>query len=136
LVVVRILIVDDYPDVRRQLRFIIEAVDEWEIAGEAASGTEAVEQHGLIQPHVTIMDFNMPKLNGLEAARLILQRDPDAQILLLTIFTSPELARQARKNGIRGFCSKQQMHCIIEAIEALLKGEVYFPEWLADSATA
>jgi DNA-binding NarL/FixJ family response regulator len=130
----RIFIVDDHHHVRLQLRHLLESVTEWEVCGEAVNGWEAVEKHPSFQPHVTVMDFNMPVLNGLEAARLILQQCPDAAILLVTAFTSSELALQARIHGIKGYCSKSQTHCIMQAIASLLRGESYFPQWLSASA--
>jgi DNA-binding NarL/FixJ family response regulator len=130
----RILIVDDHDQYRAQLRSLIEAEAEWEICGEAADGKEAVEKHSSIQPHVTVMDFNMPRLNGLDASCAILRKCPDAPILLLTIFFSSQLAIQAKKRGIKGFCSKVQIECITAAIKALLRGESYFPESFAASA--
>jgi DNA-binding NarL/FixJ family response regulator len=132
--VARIFIVDDHHHIRLQLRHLLESVTAWEVCGEAVNGREAVDKHFSMQPHVTVMDFNMPVLNGLDAARLILQQCPDAAILLLTVFTSSELAHQARRHGIKAFCCKSQIHCIVAAIESLLRGESYFPQWLIASA--
>jgi DNA-binding NarL/FixJ family response regulator len=131
---IRILIVDDHGHYRAQLRTLLESEPEWEICGEAADGKEAIEKHSAIQPHVTVMDFNMPKLNGLDASRAILQKWPDAPILMLTVFASSQLTFQAKKHGIKGFCSKVQIDCILAAIKALLRGESYFPESFAASA--
>jgi DNA-binding NarL/FixJ family response regulator len=130
----RILIVDDHHHYRAQLRQLIESEADWEICGEAADGKEAIEKHSSIQPHVTVMDFNMPRLNGLDASRAILQKFPEAPILLLTIFASSQLTILAKKHGIKGFCSKVQIDCITAAIKALLRGESYFPESFAASA--
>jgi two-component system response regulator DegU len=130
----RILIVDDHHPFRVHLRGLLESIEEWEVCAEAENGKEAVEKHAAVQPHVTVMDFNMPVLNGLEASRAILQKYPDAPILLLTIFTSTQLVTQAKKHGIKGFCSKVQIECITEALKALLRGESYFPESFAASA--
>jgi two-component system response regulator DegU len=130
----RILIVDDHQYFRIHLRNLLESIEEWEVCAEAENGKEAVEKHSWAQPHVTVMDFNMPVLNGLEASRAILRKCPDAPILLLTIFTSTQLATQAKKHGIKGFCSKVQIDCITEAIKALLRGESYFPDSFAASA--
>ena len=131
---VRILIVDDHSPFRVQLKRLLESVEEWQVSGEAENGWEAIERHNSIQPHVTVMDFNMPQLNGLHASRAILRKCPDAAILMLTVFASSELAVQVRKEGIKGLCSKTQIACITLAIESLLKGESYFPESFAASA--
>ena len=70
----------------------------------------------------------MPDINGLMASREILRKHPQAAILLLTVFASQQLAVQAKREGIKGFCSKTQIKCITDAIQTLLRGETYFPE--------
>jgi DNA-binding NarL/FixJ family response regulator len=130
----RIFIVDDHLHFRAHLRSLLEAELEWEICGEAEDGKEAVEKHSFCQPHVTVMDFNMPQLNGLDASRAILRKCPSAPILLLTVFASSQLVIQAKREGIKGFCSKVQVDCITEAIRALLRGDSYFPETFAAAA--
>ena len=76
----------------------------------------------------------MPELNGLLASREILRKCPAASILLLTVFASPQLAIRAKREGIKGFCSKTQVDCITLAIQSLLRGETYFPESFAAQA--
>jgi len=131
---IRILIVDDHHQFRARLRSLIESIEDWEVCAEAQNGVEAVEKHWYIQPHVTVMDFNMPDLNGLLASREILRKSPDATILLLTVFASPQLAIRAKREGIKGFCSKIEVDSIPVAIQALLRGETYFPESFAAQA--
>jgi DNA-binding NarL/FixJ family response regulator len=131
---VRIFIVDDHHHFRAQLRTLLESEREWHVCGEAENGREAIEKHFSIQPHVTVMDFHMPELNGLHAARAILRKCPDAPILLLTVFASAQLAVQAKRVGIKGCCSKTQVNCITLAIHSLLRGETYFPESFGASA--
>jgi DNA-binding NarL/FixJ family response regulator len=130
----RILIVDDHHHFRVHLRNLLESVEEWEVCAEAENGKEAVEKHSSAQPHVTVVDFNMPVLNGLDASRAILRKCTDAPILLLTVFASSQLATQAKRHGIKGFCSKMQIDCITAAIKALLRGDPYFSGSFATSA--
>jgi DNA-binding NarL/FixJ family response regulator len=130
----RIFIVDDHHHFRAQLRDLVQSVEEWEVCGEAENGSEAVVKHPLMQPHLTVMDFNMPILNGLDASRAILRNYPEAVILMLTVFASLQLAAEAKKHGIKGCCSKMQPECITVAIEALLRGDTYFPESFAATA--
>jgi DNA-binding NarL/FixJ family response regulator len=118
---------------RAHLRQLIESEADWRICGEAADGKEAVEKHSAIRPHVTVMDFNMPRMNRLDDSRAILEKCPDAPILLLTMFASSQLTVQAKKHGIKGFCSQVQIDCIAAAIKAL-RGESYFPESFAAAA--
>ena len=110
---IRMLIVDDHSHFRGQLKKFLESVDDWHVCGEAANGWEAIEIHGAIQPHVTIMDFNMPELNGLYASRAILRKCPEAAILMLTVFASSELAVQARKEGIKVSVQKLRLPALL-----------------------
>jgi DNA-binding NarL/FixJ family response regulator len=123
----RILLVDDHAHFRKQLRRLIETQADWEVCCEAADGKEAVEKHRTVNPHLTIMDFNMPGLDGLNASRQILRKKPDAPILMVSVFASQQLADEAKKAGIKGFCPKSEAECIIEAVEMLLRGKKYFP---------
>jgi DNA-binding NarL/FixJ family response regulator len=132
--VIRIFIVDDHHHFRVQLRALLESVEEWQVCGEDVNGWEAIEKHSSMQPHVTVMDFHMPELNGLYAARAILRKCPDTPILLLTIFATAQLAVQAKREGIKGCCSKTQVDCITLAIHSLLRGATYSPESFAASA--
>jgi DNA-binding NarL/FixJ family response regulator len=126
--VIRILIADDHHQFRTQLKVLLESVEEWQVCGEAHNGVEAIEKHRHTEPHVTVMDFNMPELNGLLASREILRKCPEANILLVTVHASDQLAQRARIEGIKGYCPKTQADCITLAIESLLRGETYFPE--------
>ena len=96
------------------------------VCGEAATGKEAVEKHSR-EAHVTLMDFNMPGMDGLKASRLILLKCPDALILMVTVFWSAQLCDEAQKAGLKGVCSKSEPERILEGIETLLQGETFFP---------
>jgi DNA-binding NarL/FixJ family response regulator len=99
---------------------------DWLVCCEAVNGKEAVEKHSR-DANVTLMDFNMPGMDGLKASRLILLKCPDASILMVTVFWSPQLCDEARKAGLKGVCSKSESEHILEGIETLLRGETYFP---------
>jgi DNA-binding NarL/FixJ family response regulator len=99
---------------------------DWFVCCEAANGKEAVEKHTQ-EAHVTLMDFNMPEMDGLRASRLILLKRPDASILMVTVFWSTQLCDEARKAGLKGVCTKGESEHIVEGIETLLRGETYFP---------
>jgi DNA-binding NarL/FixJ family response regulator len=121
-----IFIVDDHDHIRRQLRRLIEMERDLVVCCEAATGKEAVEKHSR-EAHVTLMDFNMPGMDGLKASRLILLKCPDASILMVTVFCSTQLCDEARKAGLKGVCSKSESDRILEGIKTLLRGETYFP---------
>jgi DNA-binding NarL/FixJ family response regulator len=125
--VANIFLVDDSQLMRQQLRKLVEQKDCWRVSGEAENGKDAVDNFAELMPDVTVMDFEMPEMNGLEAAKTILKQYPQAAILMLSIHIPGQLAQEARKIGIRGACPKAEMWCLQEAIHALLRGETYFP---------
>ena len=75
---IRILLVDDHPIVRQGLKTLLEGHSGWEVIGEASDGAEAVEKAKNLNPDVMVLDVTMPRMNGLEATRQILSRQPKA----------------------------------------------------------
>ncbi len=124
---VRILVVDDNAAVRRHLRGVLEQHDSWRVCDEAQNGLEAVDRVRQIQPDVIVLDFQMPEMNGLDAARIISRLSPETPILMVTLYLSRQLAEEARKAGIRGTCAKTDMGSVVTAIGALLRRETFFP---------
>jgi DNA-binding NarL/FixJ family response regulator len=102
-----VLIVDDSVSVRRALRLWIEGTGDMIICGEAENGAVAVTKVKELRPDVVILDFQMPVMDGLEAARAIAIIAPQIHLLMLTLHTHPELARQAKAAGIAEVLSKE-----------------------------
>jgi DNA-binding NarL/FixJ family response regulator len=123
---VRILVVDDNPSIRRYLRGILEQCTNWKVCDEARNGREAVERFRQIQPDLIVLDFQMPEMNGLDAARIISQISPETPILILTLHLSKQLVAEARKAGARGACAKTEISSVVDGVEALLRRETYF----------
>lgn len=123
---IRILVVDDNASVRRYLREVLEQQEGWRVCDEARNGREAIERCLHIQPDVVVLDFQMPEMNGLDAARVISQLLPQTPILMVTLYLSPELSEQSRRAGIRGACAKTDVRSVVGGIEALLRRETYF----------
>ncbi|MFY9842415.1 MAG: response regulator [Terriglobales bacterium] len=124
---IRILVVDDNASVRRYLRGILEQHDDWRVCDEARDGREAVDRFSNIRPDVIVLDFQMPEMNGLDAARIITQRSPETPILIVTLHLSKQLSEEARKVGARGACAKSDVGSVIDGVGALLRQETYFP---------
>jgi DNA-binding NarL/FixJ family response regulator len=116
----RILIVDDSAIIRRDLRETLEAEVGWRVCGEAVDGLDAIEKNRLLTPHLIVMDLSMPRKTGIEAASEILREFPRVPILLLTLYSTPELAEHARAVGIRATLSKTAMHRLVSDIKDLL----------------
>jgi DNA-binding NarL/FixJ family response regulator len=117
---VRILLVDDHPVVRQGLRTLLEGRNEWEVVGEASDGIEAVEKVGVLQPDVVVLDVTMPRMNGIEACRLIRQKNPGREILFVTQHDSPHMMREAMAAGARGYVVKSNLaRDLVEAVDAV-----------------
>jgi DNA-binding NarL/FixJ family response regulator len=116
----RILIVDDHAVVRRGVRALLESQPEWEVAGEATTGRDAVDLARQLQPDIVVMDLSLPELNGLDATRQILKESPGTEVLVLTMHHSEELARNALQAGARGYVLKSDAdENLIAAVESL-----------------
>jgi DNA-binding NarL/FixJ family response regulator len=102
----RILIVDDHEIFRRGLRALLEPSKEWLICGEAVDGMDAVEQCKSLKPDIVVLDVSMPRLNGLEAARLIRKERQVPQIVIITQHDSPQIRSAALDAGARAFITK------------------------------
>jgi DNA-binding NarL/FixJ family response regulator len=118
----RILIVDDYAEIRTALRRRLTAED-WEVCGEVCDGLEAIEAARRLAPDLIVMDLWMPGMTGLEAARQIRAEFPAMLIMLMTMDAGLEEA--ARHVGIRGTVSKMAIDRMVSGIHALLRGEEF-----------
>src|ERR1700693_2027088 len=105
----RVLIVDDHEIFRRGLRALLEQSLEWQICGEAVDGLDAVEQCLALKPDIVVLDVSMPRLNGLEAARLIRKQSPEPQIVIITQHDSPQIRSAALEAGARAFVTKSSV---------------------------
>jgi DNA-binding NarL/FixJ family response regulator/signal transduction histidine kinase len=103
---VRLLLVDDQPYIRDSLRIILEQEPDFEIIGLAENGEQAVSFCEQDQPHVVLMDLNMPDMDGAEATKLIKQKWPGVRVLILTTFQETDLAVEALQNGADGYLLK------------------------------
>ena len=122
----RILIADDNLPVRLGLRRLLEKQPGWEVCGEAVDGRDAIQKSRELHPDLIILDFKMPRANGLEAAQEISQANPHLPILLCTIYLSEQLMEQARQAGVRGAVSKTDVGEIVHGVHALLRRENFF----------
>lgn len=102
----KILIVDDSPTIRLFVRQCIEENTAYDICGEAENGKIAVEKVSQLHPDVVILDFQMPVMNGLEAAQQITDIAPETAMLMFTLHKSEELVQAAQAVGIKDVLSK------------------------------
>ena len=133
---IRILLADDNPAVRRYLRGLLEQNDGWRVCDEASDGLDAVQRFQRGHHDLIVLDFQMPEMNGLEAAKQILRDYPNTAILMVTLYLSKQLAAEAQRAGIRGMCPKTHISCVVDAVSALLRQETYFPELSVNSMSS
>ncbi len=116
----RILIADDHEVVRSGLRVTLEAHEGWEVVAEASDGKEAIAKAVETRPDVTIIDFSLPGMNGIDATRQIHARVPTAEVLIFTMHDSDVLKRQALEAGARAYLLKSTpARYLISAVESL-----------------
>jgi DNA-binding NarL/FixJ family response regulator len=120
------MIADDSPQVRLGLRTLLELNADWQVCGEAVDGVDAVEKAHQLTPDLIFMDFSMPQMDGLQAAREIAKSGADIPILLWTLNLSPQIMELARSAGLRGAILKSKISEIPYAIKALRRGETFF----------
>lgn len=129
----RIVLADDHQMFRQGLRQLLERQG-FEVVGEASDGHEAVRVVKELNPSVAILDFSMPLLNGIDAAREIQKRSPNTQVLLLTMFEDSVYVLEALKAGIRGYVLKGQASAdLIAAISDILNGTIYLSPGISET---
>jgi DNA-binding NarL/FixJ family response regulator len=106
---VRVLIADDHRLFAEALRAILDAEPSVDVVGLAANGTDAVRQTAELEPDVVLMDINMPGLDGLEATRRILARQPETQVLMVTGSDARQDVDAARIAGAAGYVTKDRI---------------------------
>lgn len=130
---ISILIADDHSIIRSGLRTLLRGESSFRIAGEAANGEEALRLARQRKPDVVLLDISMPKLNGLEAARLIKKEVPLTRVLILTIYETEEYVQQMLQSGVDGYVLKNaDRQELFEAIRAVAAGKRYFSKEIAD----
>lgn len=120
-----VVIADDHRMFRQGLKALLEA-DGFRVVGEAENGQEAIRQSRQHGPQVAVLDYSMPVLNGMDAAKEIQRQSPETVVVLLTMYDDEKYALEALKCGVRGFVLKHQTAAdLISAIREVLQGSIY-----------
>jgi len=123
---IRLLLVDDHPLVRDGLRMRLEAVPGFTVVGEAGNAAETQAQMALLQPSLVLMDVGMKDVNGIELTALLLERHPELQVLMLSMYDNPEYVQRALQAGAHGYVLKDAPASeIVAAIEAVSAGGTF-----------
>jgi DNA-binding NarL/FixJ family response regulator len=129
---IRIVVVDDHPVYRDGLRALIDRSPDLELAGEASTGSDAVDLAKASSPDVILMDIRMPGMSGIDATRRILAARAAARILILTMSEDDDSLFAAMRAGARGYLPKDSdSDDLIRAIRAVAGGDVIFGESIA-----
>lgn len=112
---------------RHGVRRILETQDEWEIAGEATDGREAIRLNRELKPDAIIMDITMPMLSGLEATSEIVKSNPESKVLIFTMHDSESLLHSSQRVGAKGLLTKSRAAGeLTPALKAIIAGQNYF----------
>lgn len=123
---IKVLLVDDHAILRAGLRSLLATYDDIEVVGEASSGEEAIRKVRELEPDVIVMDVLMPGMNGLVATRYILEKHPDARILMLTQYGNKEYVLPLLEAGAAGYVLKQAADTdFVKGIRAVYEGNSY-----------
>ncbi len=129
---IRILTVDDHPLLREGIAALVNAEDDMKLVAEASSGEEAVEKFRAHRPDVTLMDIQLPGLNGIESIGQIQKEFPNAKIIVLTTYSGDAQVVRAIKAGARAYLLKRQVHReLLETIRAVHAGQRRIPQEIA-----
>ncbi len=130
---VRILLADDHALFREGLKSLLESEPEFHVIGEAKDGREALRIALETQPDVILMDIQMPGLDGVKATREILKENPEAKVIMLTMYRQDAYVFEAVKAGAMGYLLKDvSAEELIDAIKRVAAGEVLLDAEMAE----
>ncbi|WP_261377963.1 response regulator transcription factor [Vreelandella titanicae] len=134
---ISVLVVDDHSLIREGIAAVVGNYEDISVVGEASNGLEAIRLYRATQPDVTLMDVQMPELNGIGAISAIMSEFPQACIAVLTTYRGDVRALQAIKAGARGYLLKSMLRReLIDTIRALAAGKRSFPPEIAAELAA
>lgn len=121
-----ILLVDDFKLWRHEVYSILEEQAKYRVVGEASDGTEALQLAKELKPALILLDISLPKLDGIEVAKRLLQLLPEAKIIFLTQNNDPEVVRAALSTGAQGYVLKTDAGSeLIPAAASVLGGDYF-----------
>ncbi len=130
---IRVLLVDNHPLVLDGLKAVLETYEHIEVVGTAASATVAIDAAVATQPHVVLMDINMPQINGIDALELFREKQLSLRVLMLSMHDSREYISTSVMYGAAGYILKDvATEEIVAAIETVAAGGTYFSSGVRD----
>ena len=128
---IKIILVDDHAVVRAGFSMLLAADEHIEVVAEAERGEQAIQLYQELQPDMMVMDLSMPGIGGLETIRRIMQRDPQARILVFSVHHEQVYVQRALAAGAKGYLSKNGApELLSEAISVIMEGDSYIERGL------
>ncbi len=129
----KILIADDHPLLLEGLFYMLNKREDFQIIGQAANGLEALKIVREIKPDIAILDIQMPKLDGFEVSKIIIQEKLPTKIIFLTMFKDVELIKKVIDLGIKGYVLKENaVNDIVNCIESVAEGKFFISPQVSD----
>src|SRR3712207_3920565 len=123
----RVMVADDHALFRYGLKAMLANAEGFEVVGEAATGEEVVEKVTQTRPDIVLMDIQMPGINGIEATRRVLERDPNVGVVVVTMFEDDDSVFAAMRAGARGYALKgADAEEVLKVVAAVAEGEAHF----------
>jgi DNA-binding NarL/FixJ family response regulator len=123
----KVILVDDHKLFRKGLRMLIETLDRYEVVAEASNGIEFLDLLDRHKPDIVFLDIAMPEMDGIEAAKLALAKDPDLKIITLSMFGEQDYYFKMVDAGVRGFLLKNsEVTEVKQALQTIIEGGNYF----------
>jgi DNA-binding NarL/FixJ family response regulator len=124
---IRVLIADDHTLFRAGMHALLNLFPDIQVAGEASTGDEAVARAEELHPDIVLMDIQMPGMNGIEATRQVVRKNPNTGVIILTMFEDDSSIFSAMRAGARGYILKEANEDeVLRAIRAVAQGEAIF----------
>jgi DNA-binding NarL/FixJ family response regulator len=129
----RVLIADDHAVIADGIRHLLAARD-FDVVASVHDGVEAVRLAAELRPELILMDIVMPQMNGIDAARAIVGRDPEARVIMLSMYSDSERVHQAMQAGARGYVLKRDLsNDLLEAMRLVAGGGRYLSPGVTDT---
>lgn len=131
---IRVIIADDHHLVRQGIKALLQSCDDIQVIGEASTGYEAVELARELDPHVVVMDIAMPRMDGSQASKQILDLGKHIEVVILSMHSDALLAQQLLRQGVKGYLLKNSIgEELPMAVRSASQGKLYLSPAISDS---